>query len=176
MKEEWRDIEGLEDWYEISNLGRVKSIDHRKILKTNVNNKGYETITFTFQNKTIHKLIHRLVAQAFIPNPKKLPQVNHIDGNKLNNNVKNLEWCTGSENMKHAFRTGLRKNAKGIESVLAKEVEQYDSEGNFLKRYGSIREASRKIDITNQAIVRCLKGKSKTSGGYVWKYAERKLG
>ena len=116
MKEEWRDIEGYEDWYEISNLGRVRSIDNRKILKTNFSKDGYERVTITKDKITRNMSIHRLVAKAFIPNPYKLPQVNHIDGDKTNNNVDNLEWCTNQENHNHKMKNGLNVSLKGEKS------------------------------------------------------------
>ena len=98
----WKKIKDLP--YEISSLGRVRNLKG-KILKTYIQNCGYEQIKVAF-NKT-HKQIHRLVAEAFIANPENKKYVNHIDGNKLNNSVNNLEWCTNSENILHARRTGL---------------------------------------------------------------------
>lgn len=98
----WKKIEELP--YEISSLGRIRNLKG-KILKTYIQNCGYEQIKVAFNNT--HKQIHRLVAEAFIPNPESKKYVNHIDGNKLNNSVSNLEWCTNSENIIHARKTGL---------------------------------------------------------------------
>lgn len=116
--EEWRDIKGYEGLYQISSLGEVKSVErispqgHRlkeRIRKTYIDRYGYRAINLC-KNGVITKYdIHRLVAIAFIPNPEEKPQVNHIDGNKLNNCVENLEWNTCSENISHAFRTGIKK-------------------------------------------------------------------
>ena len=102
--EEWKQIPNLP--YEISSLGKIRNLQG-KVLKTYVQNSGYEQIKINYQGLHIHKSIHRLVAEAFIPNPLNRPYVNHIDGNKLNNTVNNLEWCTNSENILHARKTGL---------------------------------------------------------------------
>lgn len=145
--EEWRDIKGLEGLYQISNLGRIRSLDniqirsngfkmckfHKKgqILKTYQSGKdykkgqGYETVTIYDKRYKIH----RLVAQAFIPNPQKLPQVNHIDGNKLNNRADNLEWITNRENMLHSWGIGLReKSRKKARKLKIEQVNQMRKE------------------------------------------------
>ena len=91
---------------EVSNFGEVKS--HRKIIKGEITSGGYCRVHISHNGVEYKFLVHRLVAEAFIPNPKRLPEVNHIDGNKQNNSVDNLEWCTRSQNTSHAFKTGLR--------------------------------------------------------------------
>lgn len=121
MEEVWKDIEGFEN-YQISNLGRVRtlnkynrqglpkdSVKQCKILKLIRNTHGYYSVNLYKDKKCYRKDIHRLVAQAFIPIPKKLLQVNHIDGNKKNNNISNLEWVSAKENVQHAFKMGLIK-------------------------------------------------------------------
>lgn len=121
MKEIWKDIKGYEGLYQVSNLGNVKSLakiihmkkydkkTEDKILKLDLNKRGYLYIALCKNAKYKKFRVNRLVAETFIPNPKNLPQVNHIDRNVLNNNVNNLEWCTNIENMKHARLTGFRK-------------------------------------------------------------------
>ena len=99
----WKDIEGFEGRYQISSWGRVRNKDGM-ILKPYMNNKGYFKISLQEGRKAIKKRIHRLVAIAFVPNPKNLPQVNHMDGNKQNNSYTNLEWVTNKENLIHARR------------------------------------------------------------------------
>lgn len=105
----WRPIKRYEDFYHVSNYGRVKSFHKGKvrILKPQDNRNGYLFIGIAINSETKYCLIHRLVAQAFIPNPQGKPEVNHCDGHKLNNHVSNLEWCTASENRQHAYDTGL---------------------------------------------------------------------
>lgn len=119
MIEEWRDIKGLEGFYQVSNLGRVKSLERsykrgnvsclqkELIMKQSLLKRGYYQITFFYQKNKIRKTVHRLVALAFIPNPLNKKTVNHKDGNKLNNCVSNLEWNTYKENTQHAFDNNL---------------------------------------------------------------------
>jgi predicted XRE-type DNA-binding protein len=110
-KEIWKDVIGYEGLYQVSNLGRVKSLRKNLIMKLCSANHGYLNVGL---NKNLKKsfYIHRLVAQAFIPNPENKPQVNHKDGNRLNNKVENLEWNTNYENMRHGYDTGLIDNKK----------------------------------------------------------------
>lgn len=104
--EEWKRIEGLPDKIEVSNFGRVRS--NGKILSGEKCNNGYIRHHFSHKGKTFRFNAHKLVALAFLPNPNKKQCVNHIDGDKTNNRLENLEWCTYSENLVHAFKTGLR--------------------------------------------------------------------
>ena len=117
MQEVWKEIEGYEGISQISNFGRVKSFRYgEKMRVLKVSNAGYYTVALWKKGKATHCRIHKLVAQNFLQNTDEKPQVNHKDGNKLNNHVDNLEWCTASENTYHALRTGLRTPRKG-ESV-----------------------------------------------------------
>lgn len=113
MKEIWKDIKDYEGLYQVSNLGRVRSLRYHntteiKVLNQFKANKRYLFVSLSKNNINTKKTVHRLVAQTFIHNPFKLNEVNHIDGNKENNCVKNLEWCTHKENMQHAVKMGLR--------------------------------------------------------------------
>ena len=120
LKEIWKKIDGYPDKIEVSNLGNVKSND--KLLKFDICS-GYCRVHFSHKGINYKELVHRLIAKAFIPNPDNKLQVNHIDGNKKNNNVNNLEWCTAGENIKHAYKTNLR-SAKGENNTQAKLSEE----------------------------------------------------
>lgn len=134
--EQWKDILGYEEYYEVSNLGRVRSkerilphnindgnyVKKPKILKTQ-EKKGYEFVAICIDGVRKALPVHRLVAKAFLPNPENKPQVNHIDGNKLNNRLDNLEWATAKENVDHAVRTGLiKKGSRSHRAVLNEDI------------------------------------------------------
>jgi hypothetical protein len=110
MEEIWKDVKGFEGLYQVSNIGRIKSLRKGLILKSSINAAGYRHNTFSVNGsfKTLH--LHRMLAIAFIENPNKYLVVNHKDGNKTNNNLDNLEWVTYSENTRHGYRIGLMKN------------------------------------------------------------------
>lgn len=118
--------------------------------------------------------IHRLVAKAFIPNPNNLPQVNHRDGNKFNNKVENLEWCSSSDNQKHAYRIGLKKTPNlgrfGSLNHSSKVIIQYSLTGVPIQEYGSTREASRVTKINQGTIAACARGERASAGSYKWRY------
>lgn len=167
--EKWKSIKGFENLYEISNMGNIKSLgnkkNHSKIiyLKKGENRGGYEYVVLQNNKKIKSKLVHRLVAEAFIPNPENKKQVNHIDGNKKNNCVENLEWNTPSENILHSFKIKLRKPTW-------KNVLQYDLDNNFIASYNSVKEAGEKTGVFKNGISKCCRNELKTSGGYKWKY------
>ena len=108
-QEQWKPIERFNGEYMISSHGRVRSLKRHgdRIMPQTIQRKGYYAVTFWMNNKAYCRKVHRLVIEAFTPNPDSLPCINHIDGNKLNNHVSNLEWCTYQANMQHAVRTGL---------------------------------------------------------------------
>lgn len=173
MQEIWKDIKGYEGLYQVSNLGRVKSLPRNTknqykngIIKKNIILKnGYYFINL-YNNGSKLFTIHKLVAQAFIPNLKNKPCINHIDGNKQNNCVDNLEWCTYSENELHAFNKNLKKPP-------CKKINQYDLQGNFIKTWNSIKEANKFYKTSH--ISECCNDNSKRSvaKGFLWKYADK---
>ena len=175
----WKDIKGYEGIYQISNLGNIKSLDHYirqrnnnyklyhgKTLKPYMTSTGYYKIDLHNGKKRKIMLIHRLIANAFIPNPDDLPEVNHIDGNKTNNNIDNLEWCTRSDNIKHSY-----KNKLHIHCPKNKPVKQINiNTGQIINTYKSINDAARCLDLRHESISACAKGVTNSYGGYKWEY------
>lgn len=172
-KEIWKEIDGFPD-YEISNLGRVCSFKGKypRILKPRKNSCGYLQVTLCISGKMIEKKIHRLVAEAFIPNPKNKPEVNHIDEDKSNNIADNLEWVTCRENNNHGTRNKRAAESRMNYKSFSKSVVQYTTDGVFLAEYPSTMEAERVTGIDRSSICHVCRGKYKTAGGYIWLYEE----
>lgn len=122
-EEEWRPVPGFEHLYHVSNIGRVKSITRYKKEKSQKNVFGYKRVNLRLPGKSNNMGVHRLVALAFIPNPESKPYINHIDGDKANNHVSNLEWCTPAENMKHASLIGAMPVGSKNASAKLKEAD-----------------------------------------------------
>lgn len=172
MNEVWKPIKNYEELYEVSNLGNVRSFKYNRIivLKPHYTNKKYFAVGLYKKSKIKTFQVHRLVAEAFIPNPENKPQVNHINGIKTDNRVENLEWCTNQENVIHAFKTGLEIVKRGGEHHSSKKVNQYDLNGNFIKRWDCITDIQRKLNINRHCVINCCKKKQYTAGGYKWEY------
>lgn len=183
MKEVWKDIEGYEGLYQVSNLGRVKSLKRKrydinnkkiiyenkiKIIKGQDTKKGYLLVRLYKNNCYTIKSIHRLVAEAFIPNPDNLPQVNHKDENVANNIVSNLEWCTNEYNINYGSR--LKRVSESMKGKNNKSVCQYDMNGNLIKTFDSITIAGKELNISDSGISQCCKNKLKSFHNYIWKY------
>ena len=158
--------------------GKGERIQRARILKSKISkHHGYKEVTLCngFGGKKSFR-VHRLIALAFLDNPNNYPAVNHIDGNKLNNAVNNLEWCTTKHNNLHSFRVLKRKASKpnlgkfGRESSNNKAIIQYDKNGVFVAEYETIREAGKKLNISDSHISSVAKGKRKTCAGFIWKY------
>lgn len=174
--EQWKPIENYEGLYEVSSLGRIKSLPRwkqnhskleyieEKILKQGFNGKYYH-VRLSKDGKVKIYLIHKLVAEAFLDNPNNYPCVNHKDENKLNNNVNNLEWCTQKYNCNY----GKRNNC------LRKRIGQYDLQENLIREWQGMRVASRELNICYSSIYKCCKGKLKTAGNFIWRYADEEI-
>lgn len=180
MEEIWKDIEGYDGLYQVSNTGRVRSFikwkdrisETPRILKQARQKTGYLFVGLSKDSNVKYERIHRLVAKAFLDNPENKPEVNHIDGDKTNNNLFNLEWATRSENGKHSYRMGLNWfSEKQYEKIMerAKPVQQTKN-GNVIGEYESAADAHRKTGICRQNISKCCSGTLKTAGGYCWRY------
>lgn len=164
----WRDIDGYEGLYQVSNFGRVKSFQKGtvRILKPAINRKWLFVVLCKNGGKKIFK-VHRLVAMAFIPNPDGKPQVNHIDGNPQNNHVDNLEWCTPSENMQHALRTGLiatgEKNYQaGVTNEQAREIRELYKPHD--EQFGTV-ALSKKYGLSDETIGMIVHGETYRQAG-----------
>lgn len=193
-KEIWKDIAGYEKMYQVSNLGRVRSLDRYswngykywlqrgKILKPCQQKSGYLNVDLSDGHSKSHKYrVHRLVAQAFIPNPNNYPQVNHKDEDKSNNKVENLEWCTAKYNLNYGHHNKKAANTRmknGFEKIaikngrmVSKPVIQLTLDGKIIKYYNSQSEAARKNNIKSGGISDCCNKKIKYYKGYLWEFA-----
>ena len=172
MEEIWKDVEGFEGLYQVSNDGRIKSFKQWKragcpqefILKPSISNAGYLQVTLYKDHIRSKFLVHRLVASAFVQNPSNLPHINHLDENKRNNRAENLEWCTAAYNNNYGtarFRAILSSSMM---------VDQYLPSGQFLARYVCIAVASEITGIPKNRIKSCCIGECLSGNGFVWKY------
>ena len=156
--------------YKVYDDGRIYSDISKKFLKPALNNKGYYFLYLRIDNKSVYWLVSRLVATCFIPNPHKLPEINHIDGNPQNNNVNNLEWCSRSQNVQDSYNRGFKgawHNKKGKEHC--RSIGVVAIKGNIEYQFGSINEASRELNISHGNISQAISGKRNHAGGYTWK-------
>lgn len=182
----WKDVLGFEGKYQISNFGKLKSLDRfvigklnsqrfqkGKIQKGDIIIKGYLRYTLSIsRNNQIRKMAHVLVASAFLPNPENKPQINHKDGNKLNNEVDNLEWVTCKENIQHCWKNGLNKPNYAMKGKCGKlnsqsiPIRVLDYQNNIIGEFESIREASKKCNVPKIVIERFLRGETKKPRKY----------
>ncbi len=155
-------IEGFEK-YEVSNLGKVRNIKSGRVLKPYLTKKGYLRHPLHGHDKRKHLYLHRIIATAFIDNPEGKPCVNHIDENKLNNDLSNLEWCSVRENNIHGTRT------KRSSETRSKKVIQLDLNDNALNEFESMKQAGQETGTSAGDISKCCNGKRKSAGGYKWR-------
>lgn len=182
LNEEWKNIKGYENLYQVSNYGRIKSLKKHsifnnrtyptKILKCHINTKKYLDVELCRCNKSHRYRIHRLVAEHFIPNLEKKPQVNHIDGNKQNNRIDNLEWCTNGENGKHAWDNNLRTKNFGKNNHISKKILQYTPDKKLIKEWDCIKDISRTLGYNYGYIISCCQRKYKLGHNFIWRYKE----
>lgn len=182
--EEWRDVAGYEGLYMVSNYGRVKSLPRvyrsgrshslikmteERLLSIDQGKNGYISVALTKNANTKRFLVHRLVAQAFIQNPDNLPCINHLDRDRSNNSVDNLEWCTQQQNLLYP-PTRKAISASQTNGGHSKSVIQYTLDGEFVQEWPSTREIQRKLGYFQTNISSCCLGKYKQAYGYLWRY------
>lgn len=176
-QEEWRDIKGFEGLYQVSNMGRVKSQSRKvrantcgirllpeKILRDCKSNSGYKLVVLCKEGKHFNKMVHRLVAESFLPNPQNFAEVNHKDEDKLNNSLDNLEWCDRTYNANYG--TGVSRCSK----KKCKPVSMVDVGGRVVCQFGSALEAERETGVCRKKISSVCLGKRKKAGGYLWRF------
>lgn len=193
MEEVWKDIEGFEGRYQVSNLGRVKSLcyhngTNERILKQRNNLSGYPIVNLYKKGSNQGKLktVHRLVAEQFIPNEKNFPMINHKDENPENNNADNLEWCDCRYNVLYSLKLHPERIEKIREKQKRKiayerktspykyksEVIQKTKDGERIKKFKNTREICKEMNFNQSPILECCKGNRKTAYGYKWEFAE----
>lgn len=190
-EEQWKPIKGFEGLYDVSNIGRVRSVTHvieriegikktikGRILKQSEYRGGYLNVLLSANGHNYHAKVHRLVAIAFVPNPEKKPYVDHINGIRTDNRTENLRWCTHSENnsfdlaRKHFSEGSFWRGKKGAKSPFSKRVAQYTKEGIFLRVFDGLSEAQRETGIREGNISLVCKGYRHSAGGFLWKIVE----
>ena len=175
MKEEWKEIRDYEGLYQVRNTGKIKSLNYRhtgreKIMKHSVNKIGYLIVKLYKNRKFKSFIVHRLVAEAFIPNPNNYPCVNHKNEIKDDNRAENLEWCDAKYNNNFGTRKE-RVAEKTTNGKCSKSVLQIDKTTNeVIAEFPSINEVQRQLGISH--ISECCLGKRNTAGGFKWKYKE----
>lgn len=201
MSEIWKPVVGYEGFYEVSNLGRVRSLDRylpnrwgngEKLVKGRILTQktekkgGYLRVHLRVAPLSKEFLVHRLVAEAFIPNPDNLPQIDHINTNRTDNKVENLRWCTAKENANNPFtlerkritNTGSKNpmyGVTGVNNVRSTVVLQFSKDGEFIKKWDCINDIKRELGINVSNIPSCCKGKIKHTSGYIWRYHYKSL-
>ena len=177
MEEEWKSIENY-PYYEVSNLGNVRSYRDRTVIRNiphilspRIDHRGYYFVNLYDANHKMKSIkLHRIVATAFIPNSDNLPQVNHKDENKLNNNVNNLEWCTSKYNVNYG--TGHIKSCITRRKCCVRPVLCYDLQNNFIAEYFSVSEAARNLNLCVSCVSKCALGKQNYTGKYKFKFKD----
>lgn len=195
--ERWAPIQGYGGSYEVSDQGNVRSLKYRnraevRKIKQHKDRKGYLLVSLCKEGKMLTKKVHRLVATAFIPNNEDRPQVNHINGDKADNRATNLEWCTDSENLRHAYRCGLKRASAEWGTVLGKK-HGAESRAKWRKKqmksiiatntitgatikFESAAEAEKILGIDHSSIAKVCRGRQEAAKGYIFRYGGEFLG
>lgn len=172
----WKNIQGYEGRYQVSNMGRIKSLSRKvwngktyfwtseRILRPGIDRDGYRLVNLSKNGKAKTEKVHRLVAKTFIPNPENKEAVNHIDEDPSNNKLENLEWATVSENNNHGWHNKRSSKSR------SKPILQLNLDGECLQEYKSATIAAQKLEMCRVSISNCLNGRTSTAGGYKWRY------
>jgi len=187
-EEKWLPVVGYEDFYMVSSLGRVRLLErsgfrkngrffyvHSKIKKPYLTKAGYYRLHMEKNKQSKHILVHRLVAEAFIPNPENKPHINHINGITTDNRVSNLEWCTPRENLIHSYKFLGRKAPQrfGKDNPMCKIVLKI-KDGVVIQEFFGAKAAAESVGTRADSIQKACAGKYKTCKGFVWKYKNKK--
>ena len=167
MREIWKDIPGYEGLYQVSNFGKIRSRLKERKLQTN--NYGYLTVVLSKDGIQVRKSVHRIVAEVFLSNPHGFSQINHIDENKQNNIVSNLEWCDASHNAKCYHQNHPGKERKGKRSN--DRVLQLSLDGDVIREWENSRQVFKETGMSDWSVSQCCRGVWKTAHGYKWQYA-----
>lgn len=172
--ETWKPIKGFEGFYEVSDLGNVRSLNYHncgivKNLTPTIDKYGYLRVCLSKDDSQFNRCVHRLVALAFLDNPDGLPQINHINEDKTDNRLCNLEWCTCKYNNNHGTRN--KRVSENKRNTNCKRVLQLDLNGNLIREWDSLHEINRQLGFDTAHISKVCKGLKKTGYGFMWRFA-----